>query len=247
MKKHRIALIILQSVDKINDQVKIPKRPKKIYLTEKESTEFEAVLKKEGNQDPRVVRTRQMLLDALMALVEKKPFAKLSVTEITRTAGLDRSTFYLHYSGIHALLEDLSAFLFDELRSEIIAQGQVDVNQDPKALEAYVLIYFSHLDKYQKFYKRMLGKQGDPCFKSLFQSLLAELLFEPIADKILQYKPASTAELFLQFYTSGFSGIAAWWLDKDMPIPAMEAAQIVTRNILPAYLALERSSGKYPE
>ena len=141
----------------------------------------------EEQQDPRVIRTRQLLLDALMALVEEKPFSQLSVTEITAKAGLDRSTFYLHYRGVHALLEDLAANLFNELRSAIYRNGRADFSQVPEDVEEYVVIVFSHIETYQQFYKSMLGKHGDPYFKALFQNLLSELLFEPIADGVIQF------------------------------------------------------------
>ena len=192
----------------------------------------------EDRQDPRVLRTRQFLLDALMGLVEKKPFSQLSVTEISAKAGLDRSTFYLHYRGIHVLLEDLAAHLFDELRGTIYNNGQADFRQVPEDVEEYVVMVFTHLEKYQLFYKSMLGKRGDPYFKVLFQNLLSELLFEPIANGIVQFERVSASELTLRFYTSGFGGIAAWWLDMDMPITAQDAAHLIARDILPGYLAL---------
>ncbi len=192
----------------------------------------------EQHQDPRVIRTRSLLLEALMSLAETKPFSKLSVTEITAKAGLDRSTFYLHYEGIHALLEDVAAHLFDELRETIYGGVQFDFRQEPKDVERYVVMVFAHLELHQKFYKSMLGKHGDPYFKELFQGLLSELLFEPIADGSTGQANNSAAELTLRFYTAGFSGIAAWWLDRDMPISPQKAAHLIARDILPGYLAL---------
>lgn len=189
-------------------------------------------------QDPRVIRTQQLLLEALMSLAETKPFSKLSVTEITERAGLDRSTFYLHYGGIHALLEDLAAHLFDELRETIYGDAQPGFRQAPEDVEKYVVMVFTHLKQHQKFYKSMLGKQGDPYFKELFQGLLSELLFEPIAGASAERAHNSAAELTLRFYTAGFSGIAAWWLDRDMPISSQKAAHLIARDILPGYLAL---------
>jgi AcrR family transcriptional regulator len=43
---------------------------------------------------------------ALIALLEKKDIAFISVTEITQKAGVNRSTFYLHYENIYDLLEE---------------------------------------------------------------------------------------------------------------------------------------------
>lgn len=50
-----------------------------------------------NEQDPRVIRTRQLLQTALLELMQEKPFQAISVTDLTRRATLNRATFYLHY------------------------------------------------------------------------------------------------------------------------------------------------------
>ena len=57
---------------------------------------------------------------------------------------------------------------------------------------------------------------------------------------LFSFERESASDLTLCFYTSGFSGIAAWWLDKDMPISSRDAAHLITRDILPGYLSLLR-------
>ena len=54
--------------------------------------------------DPRVVRTRQMLRDALVSLIAEKGFDALTVQDIADRATLNRATFYLHYQDKHELL-----------------------------------------------------------------------------------------------------------------------------------------------
>src|SRR5690625_3144539 len=47
--------------------------------------------------DPRIRRTRRSLHEALLALLEDRELAAISVRDIVRTADVNRSTFYLHY------------------------------------------------------------------------------------------------------------------------------------------------------
>jgi AcrR family transcriptional regulator len=54
--------------------------------------------------DPRVVRTRQMLRDALVSLIEEKGFDAITIQDIADRAGLNRATFYLHYRDKQELL-----------------------------------------------------------------------------------------------------------------------------------------------
>src|ERR1700720_4190868 len=48
--------------------------------------------------DPRILRSRRMLMEALARLLSKKEFADVSVQEIADEATLNRATFYLHYA-----------------------------------------------------------------------------------------------------------------------------------------------------
>ena len=44
---------------------------------------------------------------ALLSLLEKKPFDKITVTDIVETCGINRNTFYYYYSDIYDLLEEI--------------------------------------------------------------------------------------------------------------------------------------------
>ena len=191
--------------------------------------------KNDAEMDPRVVRTRALLRQALMKLVTEKSFASLTIQEVTGQAGLNRSTFYLHYIGMHELLEDCVKDLFGQMRSEIYSKAdQINLTNLPE-YEIFVECVFLHLQQHEPFYRSMLGKNGDPYFGSLFQDLLAELIFEPMRGEM---RSDTESELILSFFTAGFTGIATWWLESDLPIPAKEAARLVTKDILPAYMKL---------
>ena len=47
--------------------------------------------------DPRILRSRQMLMESLAKLLDRKEFDEISVQEIADEATLNRATFYLHY------------------------------------------------------------------------------------------------------------------------------------------------------
>jgi AcrR family transcriptional regulator len=57
------------------------------------------------NLDPRVKRTRQMIEAAFMELVSQQGFQSISVQDITARAGINRATFYAHYTDKFALLD----------------------------------------------------------------------------------------------------------------------------------------------
>ena len=47
--------------------------------------------------DRRTRYTRRLIQDTLLALMDKKPFSRVTVTELCRHAEINRGTFYLHY------------------------------------------------------------------------------------------------------------------------------------------------------
>jgi len=56
-------------------------------------------------EDPRVTRTRSLILEAFMELLPEKGFQSLTVQNITERAGVNRATFYAHFPDKYALLD----------------------------------------------------------------------------------------------------------------------------------------------
>src|ERR1700678_4317164 len=68
-----------------------------------------------GTTDPRIVRSRRMLMDSLAKLLIKKAFEDISIQDIADEATLNRATFYLHYPDKNALLRAMTAERFRDL------------------------------------------------------------------------------------------------------------------------------------
>ena len=66
--------------------------------------------------DPRVRRTRQLLEQAFIDLIQEKGFQAISVQDITEHAGVNRATFYAHFQDKYALLDN---FIREGFRQEI--------------------------------------------------------------------------------------------------------------------------------
>ncbi|GMA27153.1 TetR/AcrR family transcriptional regulator [Arenivirga flava] len=66
------------------------------------------------SDDPRAVRTRERLREALRQLVADEDFSRVGVAELCREAGVHRTTFYGHYDGVGDVAADLYATTIDE-------------------------------------------------------------------------------------------------------------------------------------
>ncbi|MFD1707708.1 TetR/AcrR family transcriptional regulator [Siminovitchia sediminis] len=66
--------------------------------------------------DPRILRTRKLIMDSFIELSGKKEFKDITVKDITTEAMINRATFYYHFEDIYDLLEKvLSEVLFINL------------------------------------------------------------------------------------------------------------------------------------
>mgnify|MGYP002282985254 CR=1 FL=1 len=66
----------------------------------------------EQKQDRRTRYTKGVIKESFMKLLQQKPFAKITVTEICRLSDINRGTFYLHYYDVYDVLDDLIYDLF---------------------------------------------------------------------------------------------------------------------------------------
>ena len=57
--------------------------------------------------DQRTAKTKRAIKSAMLRLMERMPGAQVSVAELAREAGVSRSSFYNHYTGVHELYYEL--------------------------------------------------------------------------------------------------------------------------------------------
>lgn len=60
-----------------------------------------------NQDDPRVLRTRQLIKEAFSILLQKKGFDAITIKDIAQKAAINRATFYAHYEDKYALLEEI--------------------------------------------------------------------------------------------------------------------------------------------
>ncbi|GAB2541489.1 TetR/AcrR family transcriptional regulator [Gracilibacillus alcaliphilus] len=59
----------------------------------------------QSNTDPRVLRTRKLIMDSFTNLSDKKEFTDITVKDITTEAMINRATFYYHFEDKYDLLD----------------------------------------------------------------------------------------------------------------------------------------------
>lgn len=74
--------------------------------------------------DLRIQRTKSAIKDSFLELRRKKPIEKITVTELTKAANINKATFYLHYSDIYALSDEIENAIIDEILIDLQVQDK---------------------------------------------------------------------------------------------------------------------------
>lgn len=170
--------------------------------------------------DARIVKTRRNLQDALFALVNEHGIDEVSIADIAQRAGVNRTTFYLHYSDKETLLAD--ALEAVAMRAGVEMQ-QIDVRG---ALPPSVLVDFLvHVDTYGDLYQRVFTEPG---YGVVLARLRAQMIdaIERVADEASADRPR---DLPLHFLASGIAGamlgMLGSWLDETPRASPTNAAR----------------------
>lgn len=182
--------------------------------------------KERAREDPRVQRTLKLILEALIELTVRKGFSNVTVRDITQHAGINRATFYRHYQDKFDLLDRYTQAVYELLdapddgllmpvegHSEITSTGLV------RMLE--------HIRANAKFYRVMLGKNGDPAFAEKIRHYIEKRMRRSMPQTLLHEKVF--IDLNLSYMSSGSVGAVLWWLENEMPYPPEKLAAISFR------------------
>ncbi|WP_315070114.1 TetR/AcrR family transcriptional regulator [uncultured Clostridium sp.] len=77
-----------------------------------------------NQDDPRVLRTRQLIREAFSTLLQKKGFDAITIKDIAQKASINRATFYAHYEDKYALLEEIIEQAFNKMFPNQILHAQ---------------------------------------------------------------------------------------------------------------------------
>lgn len=149
-----------------------------------------------NGEDPRVKRTRKLLLDALVELMAEKSFQSITVQDVAERATVNRATFYAHFEDKFALLDALMHGWFQQtLARKQLQAASFSLNN----LRLLVLAVFESLSQIQDHCKPA-DRAMDPLFErklqqELYDYLLAWIKPLPPAEMPTKVPPETTATL----------------------------------------------------
>jgi AcrR family transcriptional regulator len=169
--------------------------------------------------DARVARTRSSLRNALMMLLEEKPFADITIRDITAKANAGYATFFRHYETKNALLHDLAA---DEVAAMISLSTKNSVVHDTAAVTRAICTY---VNKRRTLWTALLTGGAAGMLREEFARQGRQVA---VARSSLTWLPI---ELSVLFTIAGTVEVLAWWLRAGHEFGVDEAADILNRLV----------------
>jgi AcrR family transcriptional regulator len=172
--------------------------------------------------DRRAIKTKQVLQDALLALMHEQPFEDIEIQAITDRADTARVTFYRHYGTKEELLADVIETVYQNMQSVIQAvsvEQLLDARQTPPGQ-----VLFDFLERDRTLYKK------------LFTGSISAFIQQRVRHYIVQQAVVTFSAapqyadlpigLIANQIASCMIGNIMWWLSEDVPYSAAYMARI---------------------
>lgn len=185
-------------------------------------------------QDRRVKRTKGLMRDALIALMDEKPFGDITAKDITSKADLNRATFYLHYNNVFGLL--------DEMENEVVEKfAQMVDRMEIRPDEDWEYPVIGHICDY-------IVENPQLCRCLLLNSRsdrLAGKLTEIMKRKGMEVRRSMGLETEIpqidyvhQFIACGAMGMVKQWLMEGMTLSKEEMMELAEKMVCPIFQIL---------
>ena len=171
--------------------------------------------------------TARLMNQALLELLEKKDIEFITVTEITKKAGVNRSTFYLHYDNIYDLFEETIEFLdkeFADAFNSDMAHKVASKNDAFLITEEFLVPYLNFCKKNRRVLKLVHKKpilfQNEKMYGRIYETVLYPAISQFLDDEIEKIYN-------LEFFTQGVAGIIRKWVELDCETEIVDIIKII--------------------
>jgi len=171
---------------------------------------------RQAKTDRRSLRTRQMLMAAMVELMRQKRYDSITVQEIADQANIGRSTFYAHFTdkddllvdGVHRMLASL-----DTGAPEPINRGQGRLYP--------TLALFDHIGAQSDLYRVMARGRALTLFLAALQDRLATVFTDRLAARVVAGdSPAVPPPLLAAMVASMLITTLRSWIEDGAATPA---------------------------
>ncbi|MDO9397235.1 MAG: TetR-like C-terminal domain-containing protein [Herbiconiux sp.] len=167
---------------------------------------------------------------ALFDLLREHDLTEISISELCRTAGVHRTTFYGHYADIYAFASDTFARMLDDLSDLADEHAQPDDTVEAVTAAYYLTMrrLLQHILDHRAAYRMMFGTRVDAGFRRDLQQRVTRHA-ETAIENWNRFHLATDLDpsLAAAFVAGGSVGVFEEWANSDSTDVDARAATIV--------------------
>lgn len=157
---------------------------------------------------------------AFLELLEKKDIEYITVKEICKTAGVNRSTFYLHYETIDDLLTESVQYMNRQFleHMKLCAERFISKIRECPLDELYLVTptylipYLEYLKQNKHLFRTVLKRSSSLRLDETYRQMMWHVFF-PILERF--QVPESDRQYMMAFYVNGLMAVLSEWLKND--------------------------------
>lgn len=161
--------------------------------------------------DRRIKYTKMVISEAFMQLIKNKPIQKITVADICALADISRPTFYLHYSDIYALIDEIGENMIVSANLGEMAALTLD---KPNKIHDIIVNLIRVVESNADIYRICVLERGTP---TVLPARIKEELKNTIMKKFEDdniFDERADKKYILEFIQSAFNSIIYCWLNK---------------------------------
>ena len=175
--------------------------------------------------------TSSLMVEALLLLLEKKEYDFITVKEICEKAGVNRSTFYMHYDTKDDLLVETMKYINARLLSDSNYDAIIPRSNDEKNFnldEIHLVPYLNTIKEFKKIYRVLPYKPH--IFK---KSNINKELYRNLCDNLLRkYNIKNDEKEFaFAYFNYGVLAIIDKWVESDCEEDVYKIADLIIKLI----------------
>lgn len=190
----------------------------------------ENTLKKE---DLRTKRTRKMILEAFINLVEEKGYEHVTVSDIASQAMINRATFYAHFKD----KQDVYDYIFKEAVEQfMIVLAPVQLGRTNQlqlhAIEQIITHIFEKIQENRVFFKTVLNAHGNEQLRKQISQILRSTyanIFEQV--EIREKDFIVPIDFIIEYMSSTFMASLHWWINQEISFSPKQMAQLIIKLV----------------
>ena len=177
--------------------------------------------------DRRITRTRRLLGQALLELVQEQSFDSITIRDITERADIGYATFFRHYAGKEELLAEQMEGIIRQIEASA-GERSDDYFRREGAL------FYEHARDNELLYRALLGGQVNAQVIRRLRDALVRVIRPHIEVHMRAEQPLVPLDIAINHVAASALEMLVWWLENGMPYSPDEMGGYYERLIIQA-------------